>query len=148
MREIKFRGWDNLDNKMCMPKQIRNGVMTKAPEDYEGYCITLMQFTGLLDKNSKEIYEGDVFVRDVLMHKDGDTRGTQGTYWIPCKCVVDFNNDDGRFCGKYKFKKLNMKSNYINVDSFTNRSGIVLLEKGLEVIGNIYENPELVSEIE
>jgi len=60
MREIKFRAWDG--EKIVIPdtidQRIRKGFWK------ENSCVessdTLMQFTGLTDKNGKEIYEGDI----------------------------------------------------------------------------------------
>ncbi len=51
MREIKFRAWDS-DEKYMQPYK---GFVHKVPNGY-----VLMQYTGLLDKSGKEIYEGDV----------------------------------------------------------------------------------------
>ena len=50
MREIKFRAWDKLTQRM-----IYRVFNTRNDEDY-----ILMQYTGLKDKNGKEIYEGDI----------------------------------------------------------------------------------------
>lgn len=70
MREIKFRGW-NPKNKCWLhgfylqnrrahfvcPDEFAHG---KSWDDYELLPETLGQFTGLTDKNGREIYEGDV----------------------------------------------------------------------------------------
>ena len=56
-REIKFRAWQ--DNQMCI--QPMSG--TYAMGRFIGFLYEdapLMQYTGLLDKNGKEIYEGDI----------------------------------------------------------------------------------------
>jgi hypothetical protein len=58
MREIKFRAWNKIDkvmfsNHLNSPR-IVNGVLTFDEDD------VLMQFTGLSDKNGKDIYEGDI----------------------------------------------------------------------------------------
>ena len=67
MREIKFRAWDKQTKKMWMSKcylliDIANGRPFNTVEDMympkDRYI--LMQYTGLKDKNGKEIYEGDI----------------------------------------------------------------------------------------
>ena len=50
MREIKFRAWDNTDNKMY----------DYAIQWFNWPHIILLQYTWLKDKNWKEIYEGDI----------------------------------------------------------------------------------------
>lgn len=70
MREIKFRGYNaknqqwlygfylqNRGRHFVCPDEFANG---KSWEDYEAIPETVGQFTGLLDKNGKEIYEGDI----------------------------------------------------------------------------------------
>uniref|UniRef100_A0A6M3IWM7 Putative YopX protein n=1 Tax=viral metagenome TaxID=1070528 RepID=A0A6M3IWM7_9ZZZZ len=82
MREIKFRAWDKYVEKMVTePGFINMGGEAKREcaiyheEELRWENITdrieLMQFIGLLDKNGKEIYEGDIveFTSDVLKMK-------------------------------------------------------------------------------
>ena len=80
MREIKFRAWNKNTKKMVCPHKLTplalhpdcvemKGVFIPFHDDY-----ILMQFTGLLDKNGVEIYEGDVVrEKDPLMGTYMDT---------------------------------------------------------------------------
>ncbi|WP_096436577.1 YopX family protein [Alteribacter populi] len=59
MREIKFRGWDEVGKKMYYNMKSLHG--------------TLMQYTGLKDINEKDIYEGDIvrYVNDSHVKRTG-----------------------------------------------------------------------------
>lgn len=100
MKTIKFRAWEIKEPKLNFAGRMHYLGITedfftyvaRNPQDY-----ILMQFTGLTDKNGKEIYEGDL--------------------------VTDINN---------KIRKVRWVDNGWN-----------LLGK-YKVIGNIYENPELL----
>ena len=83
---------------------------------------TVGQFTGLKDKNGKEVYEGDIVKEQRRRFKD--------KYF-----AVKWNND----IGSYIFEPLD--KSLTSYPCFN--IGTV---KGLEVIGNIYENPELLEE--
>lgn len=131
MREIKFRAWDK-DLEEWIPEEsiiinkgkpiaIMNQTDLPIQEalNKKGKLINpnweLMQFTGLKDKNDKEIYEGDI----IEFKKDGCTQ-EQGCGEI-CKDFVIFS--DGKFS--------------INGWSWHEAKWYI-------VIGNIYENPELM----
>ncbi|WP_333860779.1 YopX family protein [Clostridium sp.] len=134
-REIKFRGFSILCKKWMygyiwiVPgvnlHYIRTGkidVKDSSIEKYEVYSESIGQFTGLKDKNGKEVYEGDIVKEQRKRFKD--------KYF-----AVKWNND----IGSYIFEPLD--KSLTSYPCFN--IGTV---KGLEVIGNIYENPELLEE--
>ena len=126
MREIKFRAWDKHEEIMIYSEQADYpynwglGFYGIEVEECDGiYWNTMkdlefMQFTGLKDKNGKEIYEGDIcrYNLDNSLH------------------IVEFiNNHWSAFC----FIELaTQECNHLyEFDDF-------------EVVGNIYESPELL----
>ena len=139
MREIKFRVWDKSLKRILLVKEIKFGrnkditIITKN----SGSNINnfeLMQYTGLTDKNGKEIYEGDIInwinynggptCEKCGYHKSGDD--IQEIIWCP-------NNQDSRSWGWH-----HRTSEYNNYS--LNKEDM----QSIEVIGNIYENPELI----
>lgn len=123
MREIKFRFWNKYQKIMSNnPGGMNigagcsiNALINESKEHYE-----IMQFTGLLDKNGKEIYEGDI----IKIPDDWDEYGFNAgeNYQV----YFAF----GGFRLKPKYKK-NAKGSYLEDDK-------------IEIIGNVYENPELL----
>ncbi len=128
-REIKFRAWDK--GSEYMHSNVQSGVY-EDPDDWTEFSTVLglerfevMQYTGLKDKNGKEIYEGDV-----VEYNDFNSLKTGGhaedkiivgkVIFICGMWMVEENN-----CGHDLYEGL------VNDEEF-------------EVIGNIYENPELL----
>ena len=125
MREIKFRAWDELDNNMIHQDYLSASEMLNRFD-----CI--MQYTGLKDKEGKEIYEGDI-----VTHNGQNINAIKN----PLLLVVFL---DGAFCltAKKVYKNNEIPSVTIRGAMFQAMKNDISLK--LKVIGNKYENPELL----
>ena len=137
----KFRAWDVLTEKMIneilmisfVRKEIigkfRDGstsVPLKFEDERNGEDVILMQSTGLFDKNNKEIFEGDIIANgpDVMCMKRHNTLG----FYVEKKGRVEFVAD-GAVLEEFE-------------------ESAKEIADSLEIIGNVYENPELLEEKE
>ena len=132
-RPIKFRAWDKANKEMVMVRCLEwDAMMKPALSSYiDG---PLMQFTGLHDKNGKEIWEGDV-VQQVLGSSFFDSNSNR---WIP-------DNEENKGEVVYKCDGFWVNDIRLGDDRVQLASGEADEERlDLEVLGNIYENPELL----
>jgi len=132
-REIKFRAWDKKEKKMYYVKNSDDGYLDYFPlrSLLEHNCPFIwMQYTGLKDKNGKEIYEGDI----VRFYQ---CRDKKGGVWL------SLYKDYREWFGEIIFKEGRFE---IGNTKYIGKSNIE--EKKVdswEIIGNIYENPELLT---
>lgn len=135
MREIKFRAWNPETKKMFydFDQNIKEVALGKSIHlfVYETGIThkTLMQFTGLQDKNGKEIYIGDI-----LSDK-----------WK----VEVYQNDEGTFMVKFNTnQKVNKPMSLKKYLKAREKAGTSNCEgyRDCIIIGNIHENPELLNQ--
>lgn len=127
MREIKFRAWHEQSKTMIMPPGIYDSEVGPYTMTFDGRIYSagfykdfqLMQYTGLKDKNGKEIYEGDLI-------KLGNPRKT----FLP----IEEDNAVGEVIFSYG-----------SFNVFDTPLSDVTDWHECEVIGSIYENPELIN---
>ena len=143
MREIKFRAWHTGNKVMFSPEEMGADQLTIMP-DGRGFInvsgadthlsefmthMIPMQYTGLKDKNGKEIYEGDI-----LEHRWINTGLLSPVEHISRGVITHVPKDGlGFIVAGFACK--------CHDNSFMSFGG---WDKSCEVIGNIYENPELL----
>ncbi len=131
MREIKFRAWDEEDKRMYCDDKVIVTFIGFLEEVYvkrnstvdELIDYKLMQYTGLKDKNDKEIYEGDIL--------KGTTKGNSEEVLA----ITYVKWDRGQFDLFTEMASDSWEDALFNYMQFFD----------VEVIGNIYENKDLLN---
>lgn len=123
MREIKFRAWDKELNKMFYgaAEQFDNGLFFGIDGHFDDETPVWMQYTGRKDKNGKEIYEGDI------VKYNYNNQVYQDVY-----AEVEYIIAGFRLNADYISRHLSRHLRIADTDYY-------------EVVGNIYENPELLT---
>lgn len=139
MRDIKFRFWVKKAKEMCGWELMKKECDRLSALETGDFIP--MQFTGLKDKNGKEIFEGDV-VRFTWWWFDGQERESDLTG------TIVYSDDLMSFQMKgVKNKEWETFTGYENDQNYlTPFSELRFSEDDFEVVGNIYENPELIKE--
>ena len=144
MRIIKFRGYNKKNGEWLFGSYILNrGHHFVAPdefadsktwEDYEVIEETIGQFTGLCDKNGKEIYEGDILRYPAKDKSQEENFVSFEVFWHDNDCAdnhvgwqIDRRHFHGCICGTR------------DISTFLPR-----YTKKMVIIGNIHDNPELL----
>lgn len=125
MRTLKFRAWDPNEKKMWNENNIvvGGGVFLYGGHNTETLVhsytlrndLTPMQFTGLLDKNGKDVFEGDKVSMTIKVNGETDKVSAGEVFWNKKKAAWSPNR-------------------------------MTFADTEVEIIGNIYENPELLTQ--
>ena len=170
MREIKFRAWDLVSSKIrsvafiefdttgeianialhAGSKSTRTGYNNQIENRADGEDLALMQFTGLYSKSGAEIYEGDVIAKEETVMSDV---GEDKPNYIDKHVVSNFKYADGSV-GERRYGReiitVRWENDNCGFEPFSDSSGNCghcgggTSPERIEVIGNIYENPELL----
>ena len=143
-REIKFRAWDKHSGQMLEIVNVRDGFreMKKGQittsqlfDELNSSGYVPMQYTGLKDKNGKPIYEGDI------VEFSDKWEWYRGEYGI--KMIFADPEKKKELQEKYDAEKMERRK--VEIPSCYQEFSESDLQSYWEIIGNIYENPELLS---
>jgi len=122
MREIKFRAWDEEMKQMESWDDILelwDNEVCDPGSMFQNDHWVMLQFIGIYDWKGKEIYERDIVKASIYMDEP--------------ESILEVKHEKGCFIIDYK----DSDSDHVPVGWFVGR---------IEVIGNIYESPELLKE--
>jgi uncharacterized phage protein (TIGR01671 family) len=137
-RELKFRVWNGeIYYYSCTCFSFKGSESSEVIRNAGFFCFAkwleqggkschIQQYTGLKDKNGREIFEGDIIESEIRRCSE---RGEFEDY-VECRIIkVQFKN--GYFCDQDGKPLLNYKDDMWKVNKYS-------------VIGNIFENPDLL----
>lgn len=136
-RTIKFRGKSVLNDEWIYGDLVHriNSPKTIYPVQINGIGVkedTVGQFTGLYDKNGKEIYEGDIVERITPKNPNFGFIGN-----------VVFDKNIALFCVEHNKFGSNSRTPFVMPDDWTDEYSNKL-ECEFEIKGNIYDHPQLI----
>ena len=140
MREIKFRVWNTETNKMIINVKEMGVFALQSIYSIEEFLVIptdekypLMQYTGLKDKNGIEIYDGDIVKADCRSGNNADN----GYY------IIEYDKTNCCYYGNPR----EVKQEFGNLLNVIHCEPISEIRQNIKVVGNIYENPELLKEL-
>jgi uncharacterized phage protein (TIGR01671 family) len=152
-REIKFRAWHDGGASYRYEPQM---IYDESPGDClvwkkQGQPLTaIMQYTGLKDRNGKEIYEGDV-VRKIDIGFEERKNIEDLAIWEQEERVLEYKIDNEGFIDYRYWNHVDVvvfdrfPIYWLRNESFGYEGEDLISPSDCEVIGNIYENKELIT---
>lgn len=160
MRDIKFRAWGVKEKRMFWPRVLEyapavgfwvvseNKFMQRSTTKFKRKAdliaplnstnpesAVLMQYTGLKDKNGVEIYEGDILRVPPMFDYEKTTYNCYEVFW--------HDNDSCESHVGWQMNRMHTQGN--SAGGYSSPQFKPSVTKQFEVIGNIYEHPELAS---
>lgn len=148
MRDLRFRAWDKKRNEWYNENNPHSLIFTDfhvfgectllcTPSCDDLQYLEITQFTGLQDKNGKDIYDGDIINYGIFALNDNLKYGDRAWENLPSEVC----KDDISTILETQVVDFSIPTLYALKQAIEHNPDV----NGVEVIGNIYENPDLIT---